>query len=786
MARQDPALTHFNGGEVSPWLRGRVDAAKYGAGCESLSNMICRLQGPAVRRPGTQYVGKAKQDGDVALLSFQASTASRTVLEFGPNYLRFWDGATRAQINDNAGTWSPGGVGGPAELGTSWGALFNADGTLAIQTAQSNDVMWLVHPTTMPQKLSRIAPYKFKLANIGDGTNIPVPFKDVDPLNPITITASATSGVGITLTASAPYFTADMVNEYFYLEQPSADPIAPWETNKAVVIGDRRKSQGRNYIAGTAATTGTSTPVHTYGSKIDGATGVVWTFFDDGFGVVGITSITDSTHAVVTGAIQLPDSVRSVGTTRFARQAWNIVDGYPTSISFFRDRLCFGRGQSVWFSVAGDYENFQRTTGGQATSDLAIAVTIASEKNDRILWARGLGRLLLGTAGNVWSMGEATSQQPFGPDNINAHPCSAGTGATPCAPVKHGEGLLYVQAGGTRLRELLYDVQIDDYRSIDLSQYSEHIGQTGLQLIVPTFLPDPIIWTLGVHPQADPGLARWGIRGSLNGLTYDRAEQVAGWHPHQLAGRGPNFQNVWPTSATSVVSPDGTNDDLWLLTRRFDSGAYLEVIGPAPRAILGDPLPGLNPYIDYTQVGEVRDSNYLDFSAPVQTAFDAAFIPCAWIPIGEQAQALCNGSVVPQAATVAQGLPTFKSAIGIGTRPARVGFGYLSDLKPNVLIGGSATGAPQTKISNVWGVGVRLLNSSSFLYGRDAGSQLDRHEFRDQHDPMDNPVQLRSGDFFVRPASSNEEDPRIFIRQDQPLPLNVLALFPRLNVEDSR
>src|SRR5678816_3933281 len=126
MARQDPALTHFNGGEVSPWLRGRVDAAKYQAGCESLYNMICRLQGPAVRRPGSQYVGAAKVGAvDVALLSFEANTGARFALELGPNYMRFWDGATRLQINDNAGTWAPGGVGAPAELATPWGILYN-------------------------------------------------------------------------------------------------------------------------------------------------------------------------------------------------------------------------------------------------------------------------------------------------------------------------------------------------------------------------------------------------------------------------------------------------------------------------------------------------------------------------------------------------------------------------------------------------------------------------------------------------------------------------------------
>lgn len=797
MARQDPALTSFNGGELSPWLRGRIDVAKYQQGLERCFNMVARVQGPAVRRQGSQYTARCGTSGDVFEIPFEANTGANFVLEAGPNYLRFYDGKTRLSIRLNGSTWAPGplSLGGFAQLATPWGSLYNAlDATPLLQYAQSNDVMWLVHPSTMPQKLSRIAAYQFQMANMGDGTNVPVPFKDVNPTNAIVITASATSGV-ITLTASAPYFTAAMVGEYFYLEKPISDPVLPWKTADATVVtGNFRSSNGRNYVAGTTGTTGTVTPTHTFGSKSDG--GVVWTFYDDGFGVVGINSFNSTTSVTCGGAIQLPDSVRSAGTTRFARQAWNIDEGYPNSVCLFRERLCFARGQTIWCSVSGDYENFQRyEAGGQTSLDLAVVLTIAAEKNDRILWIDALQRMVAGTASNIWSIGEASIQDAFGPGNASAHVVSA-DGANGCRPVKVNEGLLYVQRGGVRLRELLYNIQIDDLGSIDLSEYAEHIpAAIHITQIAFARLPDPIIWCIGATRDAGGNMVPTPM---FAGLTYSRSQQVGAWHQHRLGDTTSTFASGFyggtaPYSIAVVTSPDGTNDDLWIATNRvfrdLSQGKFLEIIGPAcADGSATTPIP-------YTQVILPSQTAYLDFAGASSVLAGSSFIsPVPWIPIGELAGAQVFGSVSPAATIAGGGLPT---AAGNPSQniPAWVGYNYNSDLKPMGLVGGSAVGTAAGKLGKVSCMTVRLYLSGGPLYGFDdsllpafigPSDQVDlyRLEMRDGTDSMDSAVLLKSGDFEMKPEGGHASPPRVFLRQDLPVPMNVLAIFPRLTVED--
>jgi len=53
---------------------------------------------------------------------------------------------------------------------------------------------------------------------------------------------------------------------------------------------------------------------------------------------------------------------------------------------------------------------------------------------------------------------------------------------------------------------------------------------------------------------------------------------------------------------------------------------------------------------------------------------------------------------------------------------------------------------------------------------------------RDQSDPMNASPPLRSGDFDVFLGSDYESDGQITIVQDEPLPLDILCVIPRVTV----
>ena len=67
--------------------------------------------------------------------------------------------------------------------------------------------------------------------------------------------------------------------------------------------------------------------------------------------------------------------------------------------------------------------------------------------------------------------------------------------------------------------------------------------------------------------------------------------------------------------------------------------------------------------------------------------------------------------------------------------------------------------------------------------GNDSG-ETDRIPFRSSANPMDQGVPLFSGDKKIEFPGGFQDDDRVYVRQDQALPMTVLALFPRLNTFD--
>lgn len=128
----------FNSGEWAPSLYARVDIEKYRSAAALLKNFFVDYRGGASTRPGTKYILRCYDDTHaVRLIPFQASFTVSYVLEFGQNYIRFYNngvpvlestiaitGATRANpcVVSVANTYAVGdwvyitGVGGMTEL----------------------------------------------------------------------------------------------------------------------------------------------------------------------------------------------------------------------------------------------------------------------------------------------------------------------------------------------------------------------------------------------------------------------------------------------------------------------------------------------------------------------------------------------------------------------------------------------------------------------------------------------------------------------------------------------
>ncbi len=143
----------FTGGEISPSLRARVDAAGYHTWLYSAQNMFVHPQGGISNRPGTRYVANAKTaNGPCLVLAFPITQDEAYILELGEHYLRVF---TPSGPVLNA-------QGNPLEFTTP----YSGESLARLQTAQYNQQLYFAHVDYPLLCFTRMAAGAFTLAEV--------------------------------------------------------------------------------------------------------------------------------------------------------------------------------------------------------------------------------------------------------------------------------------------------------------------------------------------------------------------------------------------------------------------------------------------------------------------------------------------------------------------------------------------------------------------------------------------------------------------------------------------
>lgn len=374
-------------GEVSPSLYGRVDIARYASGLRRCRNFIVRPYGGVENRTGLRFVADAQGALDHRVVPFVYSTQVAYVLILGDRFIRFSSGGsevTPPTTAYNAGTTyaldqyvtsggityrslQAGNVGHTpassplwwvADAGLQITSPWTAAQIRAVRYTQSADVLYFTHPDLHPRELRRLAANSFELRLYGNKEG---PFLDLNNDESLLVSASAQQGT-VTLTASAPLFTANAVGSQFYLETKDLGQVKPWVVgDRGITVGTLRRSDGKTYKAVTVPSGGGSTwtetgprqPVHEAGRSWDGpgdtktngsqtwTVGVEWEYVDSGYGVVEITSVASATSATGTVTKRLPQQV--VGGIAAPTNTWNLTgDGVTKTFSIAVPDAGFG------------------------------------------------------------------------------------------------------------------------------------------------------------------------------------------------------------------------------------------------------------------------------------------------------------------------------------------------------------------------------------------------------------------------------------------------------------
>ena len=258
---------------------------------------------------------------------------------------------------------------------------------------------------------------------------------EIFKVNSLTITPSAVTGLGITLTASRTFFVAGHIGSFIRLTHG--------ETSGHVII--------RSVTSGTLA-----------------IADVVSTLGDD------------------------------TATAIFAEGAWSPKNGYPSCGAFFEQRLMVASSENdedaVWGSKPTEYENF--TPGALDADPVAYKLqsdiirwlapmgqlVVGTVNSEYRLGAQSSSDAVTPT--NV----KLTQQSRKGSSDLE--PVNVGNAIL--FVQRRGNSENY----GTKLRELSYNYVNDSYDGIDLSLFAEHISGDGFKRIVFMSSPFPVLWAV--------------------------------------------------------------------------------------------------------------------------------------------------------------------------------------------------------------------------------------------------------------------------------------------------
>ena len=599
----------FLGGELSPALFGRVDFYKYAIGAKKLTNFIVRPFGGISNRGGLQFIGTIKDTEYARLIPFSYSLDQQYILEFGTEYIRFW----QLNLDGSVGLVMKGDV--PYEESTP----YDGKDLKEVTFSQLGNALFLAHRNYPPKKLIRHAADLWTLSDLNFNPRINAPV-----LNSVALVGDHSSSVtyhwkycitavnedGEESTASneigvnghPELTTARYIRLGFSLtSHPKAlfDYI-DWgnytvnQNNKGFILGTELWIDGvlksqytnsqygdtkENFITrinslqlGILASSSGETGIcleYTEGASFNGHSVqiiILTTQKSRSYSAVfsgGIDETSDTqvakyniyryTAGVYSWIGETKDTTfDDVGYSAFSEQNppklfsyFSDVNNYPGSVAVFQQRLCFG-------GTINDPGRLWLSRLGQyenfSTDD---NLTDASAIDVKIYSGRALTDIRHLLAGKDLTILCRDSEWALSGDGA-VTPLSLDVslqnkrGANYVTPVGIDSYVVYVGADGQSVRDLSYSLNDNGYIGNDLTLLSKHFFD-GFSIIAASF-------------QQNPNNLLWLIRndGKLLSLTYMKEQDIYAWSSHETQGA---FKDV-------ITLETATKDRLFFIIER--------------------------------------------------------------------------------------------------------------------------------------------------------------------------------------------------------------------------
>ncbi len=798
---------NLNAGELSDELAGRIDLPKFNSGCEILENARVLRAGGVTRRAGFQFVGATVDETKkTRLLGFRFSEAQGYVVELGDHTMRIIHGG---EIQ-------------PTVYATPWGE----DKIFALQFAQRIDRIIVTHPDIPVHNIVRFSDDTWEVSEFPWQERIWELFPSTEE---VIMTPGGLTG-DTTINSSIPLFGDTWVGDRIRIDHVvgesrnehlvetatgSRENFSPQNGNYAIgdtvfqrisdtdfyyvavqdyagasdyVVGQDNLEDYPQFFAQTLElvpptaveegwvfeTFGTWTGVYWVQRSLN--EGVSWDTIrvvssDDNrnervaeteespalirviipqygpqraFRVeLTINSYAASGHALVTAvnsstevAVTVESPFQSLqSSSQWYEDAFSPRNGYAVGVTFYQGRLCFGgtekRPQTLWLSRT--QKPFDFALGTLATDGMSFQTD--AEGYEAITWLSSHLSLLVGTTLGVWAI-SSPDGSTITPENngINRQMQIGAQQGFQASPVQNN--VLFLQYKGRKIQELTGgSVEYGGYLSADLTQLATHVTRGGVTQMVTGELPDSTLFLVS--------------GGEIPLLTYERAQNVVGWARWKTDGAFESF---------ATTSGDGEDDDHYAVVER-NGRRFIEYLAP-----------------DMLRIEEANDVRNL------------RFLDCYTEKVSEEVFSTVEGLERFDGMDI----DTFIDGEPHGLAPVIGGVVQLPRSGKNVMVGLPYTTEVRPKSLDFGAIGSKssisevLVRFRNTLGGEVSQDRENWSEIQQQHPRTTggDPLPLLSEDFQSTPHSTWERKPSISIRQNQPLPMTILAM--RIKTKSSK
>lgn len=727
----------FNAGELSPEVSNQVTLEKYQYALLQAQNALIRPYGPVYRRPGSIFISQTKFNNKKSIVvPFNGADNQDYVLEIGEYYVRVFLNGVYQNI----------------ELTTP----FAENDLELLKFTQSADTMFIASGKYPVKVLGRTASGTWVFRDY----QIDEPYyaeELLDASEDFELTPSGTTG-NITLTTNEDYFTANMVGLELQIKQTVASKSVGINAN--VIVGDSWKiitsgtwngtlkiersfdggvtwKEYRSYTSASnfnASESGTVTEEVLMRMTYAGSGTCTATLTSLPYDHIGKAKITAVTDARTASALVTKDLADTSATTLVAPAAWSNWSGYPRTVTFFQDRLCFGGTQRqpymMWMSRTGDYPNFSvEKASGTLTDDSAIAVSFVSRRQYEIKHLMASTDLVIMTTGNEWIINgsEVVTPTKITPKMQTTRGCSD------IEPIPVGNKIIFVQDRGSVVRDMGYSYESDSYTGNDLTLLAAHLIENNK------------IVDAAYKQQPDSTLYFVRNDGTIICLTYVIEQNVYAWSTIDTKGQ----------IEAICCAREGEKDYLYVVVKRSINDAdvrYLEKFA-------NNNSNSNNPD-DYISL----DCSYSGEFATATNTFNVPHLA------NENVDVLGDGRVYENQSVDASGNVTIKGNV----HKVQIGLPFSMNIEVPNIENRTGDGTMQGRQKHISECILRLFNTLGGRVGRDFNIQ-DQIKY-DELSGVDS-IHLFSGDKRqTLPIGGFDIEGRVTITSKMPYPFNLLMM----------